>query len=158
MSDIEVFPYAISLSSPQSRPILILKSKDGRDVLPVWMSPVDAGIAIADSQVHLPASSPHRLTQRILKQIGIELESCDFVEVVGHHQYVDLKFKGDERIEKVRARADEAMSFCLVQKAKFFSSREIMNRSRDLNEELAKVEQKVQLMPQFVQSRPQFLN
>lgn len=133
---IEVFPYGLVVSQDHARPVMIFKDQSQRRVLPVWMSPVDAGVAVSQSGGHLTDASPHHLTANVFKLLEIKLERCFFKELRGHYQIVELHFSGDPRIAKVEARADEAISFCLNQGAQFFATVDFMERCRILEGEM----------------------
>jgi uncharacterized protein len=133
---IEMFPYGLVVNPDQTRPVMIFKDKSQKRVLPVWMSPVDAGVAVSQTGGQEPDASPHHLTSEIFKLLGLKLEQCFFKELKGHYQIVELHFSGDPRVAKVEARADEAISFCLSQGTQFFSTIEFMERCRVLEGEL----------------------
>lgn len=140
---IELFPQGISVGTTIGRPVLILKDKSGVEVLPVWMHPVDAGVALAGLSHESLGVSPHSVVHAVLDKLDIEVESCTFVDLVGHHQFVQIVFSGDSRLNGLRMRADEAMSFCLQSKAKFYSTRSYMARCRDMDAELSHLEQNI---------------
>lgn len=137
---VELFPHGITVGSKMGRPILILKDKATIEVLPVWMHPLDAGVALAELS-SASSSSPHSVTKRVLEMIGLTLESCVFVDIIGHHQYVNLIFRSATELKNLRVRADEAMSFCLQARARFFSTKEFMLRCRSLDADLTSLEQ-----------------
>ncbi len=140
---VEVFPYGLVVNPEQTRPVMIFKDKSERRVLPVWMSPVDAGVAVSQSGGQDTDANPHRLTSKLLSLIKIKLERCFFKEIKGFYQIVELHFSGDERIEKIEARADEAISFCLSQGAQFFATIDFMERCRVIEGELLSAVMKV---------------
>ncbi|MES2962954.1 MAG: hypothetical protein V4760_03620 [Bdellovibrionota bacterium] len=144
---IELFPSGIAINSGLGRPLLILKDKSGNEVLPVWMHPLDAGVAMAEMQEGL-GLTPHVVTRKVLEAVQLTCESCTFIELVGHHQYVQLLFRavGDSQTEPqtLKLRADEAMSFCLQAKARFFSTTSYMTRCRALQAELGSLEEGLQ--------------
>ena len=100
---IELFPYGVifdseGFASPQ-RPVMFFKNREETQVLPVWVSPLDIGIAFAQQEQPAMMSSPHHLSWRILNSLGLKLERCIFVEVKGHHQYVELHFSGSNELK-----------------------------------------------------------
>ncbi|HVK60041.1 MAG TPA: hypothetical protein VM432_00775 [Bdellovibrionales bacterium] len=147
---VELFPSGIAVENSLGRPVLILKDQAGVDVLPVWMNPIDAGIALAD-MTKGTGLTPHVVSNRILEAIGLCADSCSFVDLVGHHQYVQISFKPVEQKTistapvallgpmQLRLRADEAMSFCMTSKARFFSTKSYMTRCRALDAELTQL-------------------
>jgi bifunctional DNase/RNase len=141
---VEMLPSGIAVATELGRPVLILKDKADEHVLPVWMHPLDAGVALAEMSEG-SGLTPHSVTKKLLAQLNLAVESCTFVDLIGHHQYVQLNFKatreGAPEVEAMRMRADEAMSFCLQNKAKFLATPSYMARCRRLNAELGQLEQ-----------------
>lgn len=131
---IEMFPYGMVVAGDQARPVMIFKDKNGQRVLPVWMNPVHAGLAVSHNA--MSDVSPHNLTLKILRPLGVDLKKCYFKEVRGHHQLVQLAFVGDERLTRVEARADEAISLCLNSRARFFATSEFIEQCRVLEGEI----------------------
>ncbi len=127
---IELLPYGVTVSLDRSRPIMLFKSEDGEEVLPVWLSPLEVGIALTQNQRLTSNVSPHDVTAMVLQNQGLKLERCDFVEVRGHHQFVDLHFSGSPGLTHLRVRADQAVSLCLHQKVRFYSLAEVIQDSR----------------------------
>ena len=120
---VQVFPFGVTLSADQSRPIMIFKDKEEKMTLPVWLSPVDAGISLSQSMNKSVPSSPHNLTAKIMEKVGAELKKCLFVEIKGHNQIVELHFEGHPELKTLTHRADESLSFCLFAQAEFFAPR-----------------------------------
>ncbi|MBX7231841.1 MAG: DUF151 domain-containing protein [Bdellovibrionales bacterium] len=155
---IELEPYGLTASADATRPVMLFKSKKGEEILPVWLSPLDAGIAITQHQVKSPSLSPHDLTLKILQSLGVHLESCVFTEVKGHHQYVQLNFSGSRKLKYISARADQAISFSLQAKAKFFCGKNYIKDSRVLNAEMSVVLQDLRDNPSSGKNRHPYLN
>lgn len=135
---IELEPYGITAAADNTRPVMLFKASQGEEVLPVWLSAIDAGIAL--TQHHQSASaalSPHDLTIKVIEGLGVKLERCVFSEIRGHHQYVELFFRGSRRLKTVVARADQAISFCLQAKARFFCTRKYITDSKVVTAEMA---------------------
>ena len=128
---LELLPQGIAISSELSRPALLLKTKDEKETLPVWLSPLDAGVALAELSQGIGVS-PHSVTKKLMKELGLRVVECRINELVGHHQYAELIFQGHPTIKTLRVRADEAMSFTLQGGARFLSTRGFMAQCRDI--------------------------
>jgi hypothetical protein len=143
---VELAPSGISIAASAgttgSRPVLIFKDQTGLHVLPVWMNPLDAGVALSELTGGSGAT-PHVVARRMMEALKIQPEVCAFIDLVGHHQYVLLSFKGETSLGPLRVRADEAMSFCLQSKVKFYSTPAYMARCRDLDAEIETLESKL---------------
>lgn len=123
---IELFPYGVTMSVDQTRPVMIFKDESEKVVMPVWLSPLDAGIAMSQSSKNQNLGSPHNLTSKVFEALGLQLESCYFDELVGSIQYVKLHFKGSRKLKTLKIKADEAMSFCLKTDCKYFASHDLI--------------------------------
>jgi bifunctional DNase/RNase len=144
---VEVFPFGVTLAADEVRPIMLFRDADEKLTLPVWLSPLDAGISLSQEFQKTVPATPHRLTHKLLNELGVNLEQCLFVEIKGHVQIVELKFKGDERLQGLRHRADECISFCLFSKAKFFVPRWFVQQSRELKTNIDSLQQGLNLEP-----------
>jgi len=154
---VQVFPWGVALSADQSRPIMIFKDKEEKMTLPVWLSPLDAGISLSQSMKQAVPSSPHNLTQKILGKVGAELKKCLFVEIKGHNQIVELHFEGHPDLKLLSHRADESLSFCLHAQAEFFAPHWFIEESRQLNSDLEGLQKGLELDPGLGQNYHPYL-
>lgn len=137
---LELEPFGMSAGMERSRPVMLFREKGGEAVLPVWLSPVDAGIALTQHNVNAYAMSPHDVTLSLLKTLGVGVEACRFTEVKGHMQYVEITFTGSKKLKELKFRADHAISFCLQARAKFFCTREYLEQCREIDADLGHME------------------
>lgn len=141
---VEMFPFGIALGVGQPRPVMIFKDKLERRVLPVWLSPMDAGIAVSQGGTTYAGSpmqegSPHDLSYKILETLGVRLEKCLFKRMHSHQQFVELHFaqnasKGAPYI--LESKADDSLSFCLKSGCKFFATVDYIEKSRVIEGEM----------------------
>ncbi|MEO0336388.1 MAG: bifunctional nuclease domain-containing protein [Pseudomonadota bacterium] len=132
---IEVEPHGLAPGLGETRPVLIFKSLDQKVTVAVPMSPLDAGISVAQSHGVGTTSSPHRLALNLLKELGFEVEFCLLKKVKGHHVFVEVHLKpegAEECTMKIDSRADEAISFCLQAGARFYVENEVLMELREL--------------------------
>jgi bifunctional DNase/RNase len=132
---IKLLPYAVQMSADGRRPILILKDHSGTHSLPVPLNPLEAGIALTQSNKSIAPLSPHKVTESLLQSLKIQFSSCVFSEIKGSYQYVTLTMKKDKsktEVGPLKVRADEAMSFCLHFNIPLYATQTFMDRSRTL--------------------------
>ncbi len=133
---IELKPYGIAVGTLETRPIFMLKNESKNVTLPVWLLPQQVVDTLAGAEgSHFP-SGPHKITQEIFNSLGLKVEKCLFVELRGHHQYVDLYFKGHPEFKKMRFRASEAIPLCLQMGSEFFAQREFIESCRQMDAEV----------------------
>jgi len=149
---IQVYPFGVTLGADQARPIMIFKDEKGTLTLPVWLSPLDAGISLTQALNRAIPSTPHSLTLKMLERVGAHLKKCLFVEIKGHHQMVELHFDGHPELRTLSHRADESLSFCLHARAKFFAQRWFIDHSRQLSADLDGVQKGLELQPTLGQN------
>ncbi len=133
---IRLFPYGLTLVQDPSRPTFLLKDESGQLVLPVSISPLEAGVALQQASQSILPTTPHKVTEVLLGTLNIKIEKCVFVEIKGHHQYVRLFLEGHPTHGSIKVRADEAMSLCLQLNVPLYSTRNFINRSRRMSAEL----------------------
>ncbi len=156
---VEIFPYGVTLSADQARPVMLFKDDTESKVLPVWLSALDAGISVYQNSVEMGHStSPYNLTWKILKPLGVYLEKCCFTEVKGLHQYVELHFKGHPKLTVLKSRADEAVSFCLSNKTQFFCEADFFDKCRIVESEIANMGSSAQKNFQKYKNSHQYMN
>ena len=136
---IELEPFGVTGGMDKARPVMLFREKGGESVLPVWMSALDAGIALAQHNNQSIASSPHDIALHALTVLNVQPVSCTFTELKGHMQYAEVKFAGSKKLKIIRERADHAVSFCLQSKVKFYCTREYLEKCREVEAEMGQL-------------------
>lgn len=132
-------PFGVTVGIDDQRPLMLFRVQGTERVMPVWLSPIEAGIAVSQHHHRGSAQSPHDLALRVLDDVGLEVDRCVFEEVRGHHQYVRVFFKPQRASRKPRevsCRAEQAISFCLQGGAQFFTRPECVQQSQEMNVEM----------------------
>ncbi len=135
-NEIELEAFGLTTGMDGARPVMLFREKGGEAVLPVWLSPLDAGIALTQHQPQAFMLSPHDVPLTVMTKLGLKLDVCHFREVRGNHQYVELFFSGSKKLKTLKARADHAISFCLQAKVKFYCTRQYLEECRQVNAEI----------------------
>lgn len=141
---VQLFPYGLSMTTDAARPFLLLKDAAHQYTLPVAVSPIDAGVALSQSNNSVIPSSPHRFTSLLMQSLGVEIKQAVFVEIKGSHQYVRLYMSGHPSTNSLKLRADEAMSLCLYLSVPLFATKNFIGRSRVMSAEVESTAQKAQ--------------
>jgi|GEM_PF-6782994 len=127
---IRMKPYGVQISPDGERPLLLLKDQSQELVLPVRMSPLEAGVAITQSNPSVVPTSPHGVAQSLLTALGLNFSKAMFTEIRGSHQYLLLVLQGSSELKNLRVRADEAMSFCLHLQIPLYATRAFIEHSK----------------------------
>jgi len=125
-----VNPYGLSLGAMET-PLFLFKEKEGGRVLPIRMSATETAVTISQTQLEKD-NFTHKVSKKIIKQLGWKLKSCYFSKVEDQHQYITLYFgtDDDDSVETIEARADESLSFCLQWNCPFYCDDEFIENSR----------------------------
>lgn len=134
--EIELEAFGLTTGMDGVRPVMLFREKGGEATLPVWLSPLDAGIALSQHQPQAFMLSPHDVTLSVLRELGLKVDACHFREIKGHHQWVELSFSGSRRFKRLKARADHAISFCMQARAKFYCTRGYLEQCRSVDAEI----------------------
>lgn len=154
---VELNPVGVVPGQGTARPMLVLKGSAESEVLPVWVSPLEAGLILSLGSI-VGGAIPHNVTDKLMNLMGVKLTRCEFVEVVGHHVFVNLTFEGQNQVFKIKSRADEAMSLCLKMKARFFASQDIMERCRRAHADLNESKVEIVTRPQIEKNKSLYYN
>lgn len=154
---IRLYPYGLSVATEYSRPVLLLKDEKGENTLPVFLSPIEAGVTISQTNRSQAEASPHKFTSELLKKMGIEVVRCLFQEIRGHHQFVRFELKGAQGFDQIVIRADEAMSLCVHLNVPIYASHEFISNSRIMNAEMEGVHKGIVVNPKIVDKNHPFV-
>lgn len=154
----ELEAYGVTNSAEAGRPVMLFRRIGGEEILPVYLTPLDAGIAISQHGLSQQPHSPHDVPLRIMEKLGLKLERCDFTEVKGHHQFVKLSFSGNRKMKTLLARADQAISFSLHARARFFCTKKYIEDSRVITAEMASTQRDLKRHPGATKNRHPYLN
>lgn len=141
---VRLFPYGLSVTGDVSRPMLLLKDEGHQYTLPVAVSPIEAGVALSQSNKTTPQSTPHRFAEMLMNSLGIEIKQAVFVEIRGAHQYLRLYISGHPQLNSLKLRAEEVISFCLHMNVPIFATKNFIGRSRVMSAEVEGQLQKAQ--------------
>jgi|FLYM01.1.fsa_nt_gi uncharacterized protein len=155
---IELEPLGLAPSTEVSRPLMLFKEIEGNRVLPVWVSHLDAGIALVQNNSYSKSPSPHEFLKELLETLEIQLVSCTFEDVVGHHQFVTLRLKGSRKVKELKTRADHVISLCMHAGCRFFTSVQVLKKSQDVEAEMNETAVKLKTAPLLLKNPHPYLN
>ncbi len=140
-------PYGVTVGDTPQRPTLILKDESEMQVLPVPVTPLEAGLTVQQANLSTSPISPHRVCEKLLESLNLRIEKCVFVEIRNHLQYVRLYFEGHPSYGSMKVRADEAMSLCLHLGVPIFAAPQILKKSKIMQEENKMIMHDLRLNP-----------
>lgn len=134
---IQVFPHGLMLGPMPYKPVMIFKSKDEKEILPVAMDPVNAGIVMADTDNLGRFEGAHRATLKIFKELGVEVQSVYLNELQGHDIMALAGVVQGENKMNMKFKAPDILPLALKAGAEFFVNEDVVEKAKLLNLEWA---------------------
>jgi len=147
---IRLIPFGVQLSADGMSPLLILKDEKGDNSMPVPLNPLEAGIALTQSNKTVAPMTAHRVTEILLTHLNLKIEQCTFTEIKNNYQYVHLVLSGHPDLKFISVRADEAMSLCFHLQVPIYATKEFMIKSRVLHAESKVAVQATRMNPDLL--------
>lgn len=144
---IEIIPYGIVGGMVPEASTMLFKRKAGKGHFIVWLSDLQSRMAIDQS---LNKEQPFRFVQKILEKTETQIKNCFFIKTDQGRDIVAITFEGGKSIKPIRFYADEVISFCILNKCKFFCTDSFLKQNRrDLPKRFRKKD---------LEKRPMYLN
>jgi uncharacterized protein len=125
---IEMKLEGVRVEVPSQRPILLLKEKDGKRYLPIWVGAFEASaIALEISKIKTPRPMTHDLIVNILKDIGSVVESIEVCDIKDNTFYAFLNIKLSDQSFKIDSRPSDAIAIAVREKCVIYSSELVLN-------------------------------
>ena len=147
---LEIVPYGIIGGMiPEASAILFRrKEEEGqkeKGQFMVWLSDLQSRMAV---EQNMSRERPFGFAQKILKESGNLPERCFFIKTEEGRDIVALTFQG--ALKPIQFYADEVISFCMLNKCRFFCAKDFLKESY---REIPK-----RLKPKLSEERPLYLN
>ena len=127
-------PYGLAMGTLATRPVFLLKAQKEDLILPVWLTSQMA----ADSLVSVSKANftIHGLYSKIFQELGVQMTRAVFKELKGETQWVELHFKGSDRLKVFRVAADGALPLALNARIPFYATKDFILSCRQVNAEI----------------------
>ncbi len=133
----QFFPHGLMLGPQPFNPIMIFKSENEKEVLPVLLDPVNAGIMMVDSESLGRVDSAHHASLEIFEKLGVSIKSIYFNEINGSEIIAQAFITDGKKDIQMKFKAREILSLALRSGCNFFASPEVIEKSKLLNLEWA---------------------
>lgn len=133
---IPLAPVGIQLMGEGMLPVLLLKDETGSVIMPVPLSPLEAGLTLGQSQPQLELMSPHRGSVQIFESLGLKIERAVFSEIRNQKQWLRLSLQGHPSMTSLLVPASGVISLCLHLQVPLFATQELIQKSRVMASEL----------------------
>ena len=107
----------ITIDPVTQSPIVILRDKDNKNTLPIWIGMLEANaIAAGLEQLQLPRPMTHDLFKSLLDQIGVNLLSVEVTDIRDNTYYAVLHMEVGDRSVIIDSRPSDAIAIAIRMK------------------------------------------
>ncbi|MFV0421288.1 bifunctional nuclease family protein [Oleidesulfovibrio sp.] len=129
---VEMKVMGLSLDEATKAPILVLKQREGDDVLPIWIGAMEAmAISLALNDVETPRPLTHDLLLTSLAAMGAKLVAVNVVDLREGTYFAELEIIQGETTVRVDSRPSDAVALALRAEAPIMVSSEVLQKAGD---------------------------
>ncbi|MCZ7585654.1 MAG: bifunctional nuclease family protein [Deltaproteobacteria bacterium] len=131
---IEMKISALAFDPTMNMPLVILKSDDGKQILPIWIGMLEAGaIAAQLEKIDVARPMTHDLLKTMVESLGGTVDRVVISDLTDNTYFARVFIKrADEEIE-FDARPSDSMALALRTNAKIFADEGVVERSRKVD-------------------------
>ncbi len=139
---IEVYVQGITLDPITNMPIVVLRSKETNEVLPIWIGVFEANaIAMELECVERPRPMTHDLIKSLLQNLGAKVDYIVIHTLRDNTYFADIVLTVDGNQIKIDARPSDAINIALRTKSPIFVEEEVIKASMGDVEEKTNLEE-----------------
>ncbi len=115
-------------------PIVILKDEETKNVLPIWIGPLEASsILLKLENITPPRPMTHDLIINFIEQNNIKIKKIIITELENNTYFSKILYKAGLKNKEVDARPSDAISIALRTKAPVYVNKKIIENTIKLN-------------------------
>jgi hypothetical protein len=112
-------------------PIILLKTEDGDETLPIWIGLLEAtSIASALQNIQFDRPMTHDLFRNLTQLLNVQIDRIDICDLRDNTFFAEIHFATDDRSFTMDARPSDAIALALRFKAPIFVDDRVMEKSR----------------------------
>jgi uncharacterized protein len=126
---IEMHVYGLALDEATQVPILILKDKEEKNVLPIWIGAMEAvAISLVLNEISVPRPMTHDLLLKTIEQLGAEVKNIAIVDLKEGTYYAEILVAFHENTITIDSRPSDAIALALRAKAPIFTKQRVLDQ------------------------------
>ena len=131
---IEMKVFGLTIDPVTNTPIVILKDKEEKKVIPIWIGLFEAS-AIATELEKITFSRPmtHDLISEILKAVNVAVSRIEINDLKNNTFFANICLQGEGRNMIVDARPSDAIAIALRTNSPIFVDDRVIKKSRDVD-------------------------
>lgn len=148
----EMVIYGVSFDMVGKQPIILLKSVDGNEFLPIWIGhPEAAAILMKLQGADTPRPMTHDLMTTLFEQLEIVCEQVAVTELRDNTFYASVTLRQGDRTFEIDSRPSDAIAIAVRTEAPIFVAEEVIAESGiEFEHEVEETEDVVEKFRQFL--------
>ncbi len=136
-----------------SMPIIILKDKEEKQALPIWIGLIEAS-AIATELEHIQLSRPmtHDLLKNVLDSMNIKVSKVMVTELRDNTFYAKIVLDNNGKESDMDARPSDAIALALRTKSPIFVEKDVIDKSRKIDLASTEGDEKSQKLAEILEN------
>ncbi|PID40642.1 MAG: hypothetical protein CR984_02180 [Proteobacteria bacterium] len=121
----------LAMDPASNTPIILLKTEEGEQTLPIWIGLLEA-TSIASALQGIPFDRPmtHDLFKNLTRMLNVQISRIDICDLKDNTFYAEIHFDSEKRSFTMDARPSDAIALALRCKAPIFVDERVMKKSR----------------------------
>jgi bifunctional DNase/RNase len=131
MELVEVFVQGIAVDKEREFPVVLLKTEDEGDLLPIWIGPAEAtAIYMALAQRTFERPLTHDLLQIVIDVLGVTVSKIEITDIHNETYFARIVLTRGEEVFIIDARPSDAIALALRAKAPIFIEEALYKKYR----------------------------
>jgi len=111
---VEMKVYGLALDEESQVPVLVLKDKDDKTVLPIWIGAMEAmAISLAINDVKLPRPMTHDLLLTIIGGLGGKVLAVNVISLREGTYYAEVHIEHEGKLKRIDCRPSDGIALAL---------------------------------------------
>ncbi|HAG50018.1 MAG: hypothetical protein A2X87_07505 [Deltaproteobacteria bacterium GWC2_42_51] len=131
---LEMKVFGLAIDPFTNTPIIILKDIGDKNVLPIWIGPLEASaIATELEKIQLARPMTHDLLKNIFKNLGIAVSKVEITDLDNNVYYAVIHLAIGESRYTIDARPSDAIAVALRANSPIFVEKKVLEKSRNVD-------------------------
>lgn len=129
---IEMRLQGITLDPVNNMPVVVLKSKEGDDILSIWIGIFEANaISMKLENVYVPRPMTHDLLKNLIENLGASVSKIVINDLRMNTYYAVIEIEKDGKIYEIDSRPSDAINIALRTNAPIFVEEKVLKIYKD---------------------------
>ncbi|THB69021.1 MAG: bifunctional nuclease family protein [Desulfovibrio sp.] len=132
---VEMKVFGLALDEESQVPVLVLKDKDEKKVLPIWIGAMEAmAISLALNGVELPRPMTHDLLLRVFSSLDARVLAVDVVDLTDGTYYAEIEVEQGGKKKRIDCRPSDGIALALRAEVPISVSESVLTQAGTDNE------------------------